>query len=616
MRNEAQIGADFIPGVGEALGVEDTKLEYDKGNYGMAALTAAATGIGAIPVVGDVIGKGIKNVGRKLKWDVPDHGFLGDLDSIEGDYVTLYHGTNDKNVDAILENGLDKVDDRTGYVSLAPDPNTANGYAAMSGVGGESQFRRAGRKAVNAPQEERSVIMMRVPKWWLKENSDPNLRGNIGIGKDKLTDKAKYEQWKKENPGQPDSNYYMTTEFRTKPIPKEFIVGYMKKGEGGNVYDQTEEAFGITAHHASPHSFDKFKWGDEVRGKGEGAQAYGDGLYFAENPKTKDDYYRNFESQMRDRNLAKFNGKEFPVPVLYDEVTEMQKNGDLGPRMKEYRNIQKEIERIDFEMWEPDGFIIDNGGVLEEVKPDIDKLRQMRIELGKKLREEYPVERSLNAIIEDFTYNLTIHDLDYNRPVDEFVGMLESGDSTPERDEAIRQFKELFKDFSIDMQKAKKPSQYEVKIKAKEEDLLHLNKPFSEQSPKVQEAFKNVARKFRNENKHGYNSLRLGGILGGMAGGGAQHLTGKQLYDYLAKGGGGPEAASKALKEEGVPGSRFLDGFSRRRGEGSHNLVIWDPDVVVIVKKYGIAALVSAGLLSKEVGDQMRDQGLDKEQKT
>lgn len=42
-------------------------------------------------------------------------------------------------------------------------------------------------------------------------------------------------------------------------------------------------AMGIKAYHGSPHSFDKFEWSPKTRGTGEGAQVYGDGLYFAEN---------------------------------------------------------------------------------------------------------------------------------------------------------------------------------------------------------------------------------------------------------------------------------------------------------------------------------------------
>ncbi|WP_434127511.1 hypothetical protein, partial [Enterococcus faecium] len=41
-----------------------------------------------------------------------------------------------------------------------------------------------------------------------------------------------------------------------------------------------EQPKGITAYHGSPHDFDKFSL-DKI-GTGEGAQAYGHGLYFAD----------------------------------------------------------------------------------------------------------------------------------------------------------------------------------------------------------------------------------------------------------------------------------------------------------------------------------------------
>lgn len=45
---------------------------------------------------------------------------------------------------------------------------------------------------------------------------------------------------------------------------------------------------GITAFHGSPHTFDKFDM--SKIGTGEGAQAYGHGLYFAENPEVAQGY--------------------------------------------------------------------------------------------------------------------------------------------------------------------------------------------------------------------------------------------------------------------------------------------------------------------------------------
>jgi hypothetical protein len=49
----------------------------------------------------------------------------------------------------------------------------------------------------------------------------------------------------------------------------------------------------IEAYHASPHDFDRFDL--NKIGTGEGAQVYGHGLYFAENPKVAEHYYNQFK---------------------------------------------------------------------------------------------------------------------------------------------------------------------------------------------------------------------------------------------------------------------------------------------------------------------------------
>jgi len=46
----------------------------------------------------------------------------------------------------------------------------------------------------------------------------------------------------------------------------------------------------MTAYHGSPHKFDKFELSDKTIGTGEGAQAYGHGLYFAEDPSVAKSY--------------------------------------------------------------------------------------------------------------------------------------------------------------------------------------------------------------------------------------------------------------------------------------------------------------------------------------
>jgi len=51
---------DFVPGVGEAVGVTDTVQAARGGNYGTAAMLGGATALGMLPVVGDVASKAVR----------------------------------------------------------------------------------------------------------------------------------------------------------------------------------------------------------------------------------------------------------------------------------------------------------------------------------------------------------------------------------------------------------------------------------------------------------------------------------------------------------------------------------------------------------------------------
>ena len=154
-----------------------------------------------------------------------NHGFWED-----SDYVDVYHGTHKKNVKVIEDGGLNRPDPKTGMISVTMDPYTAHGYAAMSGSGGEANFRQAGTKAVNTPHEDRAVMKFRLPSKWLQDNMDHDFGGNVGQSKKNLMDKNQYAKWKTENPTGSDHNYYALSEFRLKsPVPKEFYVGHSDK---------------------------------------------------------------------------------------------------------------------------------------------------------------------------------------------------------------------------------------------------------------------------------------------------------------------------------------------------------------------------------------------------
>jgi len=138
--------------------------------------------------------------------------------------LTLYHGTHIRNIEYVEKNGLvaPKEGYTAGIVSLALEPNTAWGYASMSGAGGESSFRDAGSKVKTTSQKERVVFVIEMPIDYVKKHILPI---NYDTSKDKLTNKALYEKWTKE-----DQLYYALTELKFKvPVSPKYIKKYMTK---------------------------------------------------------------------------------------------------------------------------------------------------------------------------------------------------------------------------------------------------------------------------------------------------------------------------------------------------------------------------------------------------
>ena len=91
------------------------------------------------------------------------------------------------------------------------------------------------------------------------------------------------------------------------PITEADIGGAIDIGmgvSGGGLKTDIVKAPGIKAYHSSPHDFDKF---DLAKiGTGEGAQVYGHGLYFAENPAVSGQggqYWQQFTHRFPDQEM-------------------------------------------------------------------------------------------------------------------------------------------------------------------------------------------------------------------------------------------------------------------------------------------------------------------------
>lgn len=99
----------------------------------------------------------------------------------------------------------------------------------------------------------------------------------------------------------------------------------------------------IKAFHGSPHSFDRFST-DQI-GTGEGAQAYGRGLYFAEREGTAESYKYSTNFADKKRQFQ----RELPDDADIEEVMEMNAEGVFTPEMTELLDALAEDDFLGFD---------------------------------------------------------------------------------------------------------------------------------------------------------------------------------------------------------------------------------------------------------------------------
>ena len=264
----------------------------------------------------------------------------------------------------------------------------------------------------------------------------------------------------------------------------------------------------ITAYHGSPHDFDKFSTANI--GTGEGAQAYGHGLYFAERPDTAQAYRKTLShfghaSEMPD-NMTKsvlLDGKVVSGSTPSNQLTPLERAA-----------LAKHYE----------------GGIQARA---IDQVKDTLKYLTPGSPSHTQELETLDALMKN----------DLTGRVQPFTGRT-----------------------------------YEVNIHADPEDFLDWDQPLSQQSVAVQ-----------TELGTRLNSRELG-LTGSQRFGGAP--TGEDIYTRLGR----PGVASNFLKEIKIPGIKYLDQGSRAAGKGTRNYVVFDAQIIDIMKKYGVPAAVAASL--------------------
>lgn len=251
----------------------------------------------------------------------------------------------------------------------------------------------------------------------------------------------------------------------------------------------------LPAFHGTPFDVDKFKL--EKIGTGEGAQAYGWGLYFAQARKVAQDY----KDKLTDWNS----------PGTYEWK-------GMSLRSDDYKNpIRHAIS------------LVYHQGINQAKQ--IGKTLQKDSEKG----EPYTVEQG---------------GLEYSKKFNDALSQVKSK-------------KEI---------KFEQGNLYKVDLDVKDEDLLDWDKPLSEQSEKMQEAFN--LKKWSDDKIQITDLDGIDNIL-------SEKATLGDAYKLM----GEAKDVSLYLLSSGIPGIRYLDGTSRKQGDGTYNYVVFDENLIKILDK-------------------------------
>ena len=277
----------------------------------------------------------------------------------------------------------------------------------------------------------------------------------------------------------------------------------------------------IRAYHGSPHAFDKFQM--SKIGTGEGAQAYGHGLYFAENEDVAKQYRENLsednlsEAELDAKQALDQAGwhKDTAISNLRARQSNFLKNfSDTKneSQLKDYNDKKDEAEKIISDWSERGELPQDKRGHMYEVR--------------------------LNAGPE--------HLLDWDAPLSE---------QHPAVQEAFGFKKPKMPDFVATETGHENPVwKYSVK-----------GYPAA---PTEEQAIKNAIDTF-NSNLS------------------SRGQTGEQIYKNLFRENkADAELTSAKLRDLGLRGIRYLDQGSRGAGEGSRNYVIFDPEHINVQRRY------------------------------
>ena len=307
-----------------------------------------------------------------------------------------------------------------------------------------------------------------------------------------------------------------------------FLDGHLEAGNA--VITEPGVTFSITALHASPYSFRKFT--TEEMGRGEGAQAYGWGLYFAEHQEVNKAYMNQFA-----QDVATWRFKDLEASNV----------DDMARGLRDRIKLPENISRVAMDsaldtVYAVLGDLSDARGDKKKIDAIKDKLRE-DIRVNENYTKNYPDTKNLNDA-ENVVCQFLVDHLD-----------------------------------EIEVA-AGSPSNYRVELNVDEGSLLgweYMERDIEELlSSSPVEAVRYAVEYARN-----------------VAGARGEDVSGKGIYVALVDAfwDGGDDTkqdakkeASLALLEAGIKGIKYADSLSRGKLQQTYNYVIFDENDIKITE--------------------------------
>jgi len=332
----------------------------------------------------------------------------------------------------------------------------------------------------------------------------------------------------------------------------------------------------IPVGHASPHRFEQFSM-DKI-GTGEGAQVYGHGLYFAENPTVVDEYFNQFNSpvlRFKEKNVntpytaeLRDRFKDVYEGLIDDDLTQQWKLNVLDAASDAGLSADEVADKLDV--------LIKNVFEGSETVRDFSFMKWDK--LGIDPNEVYDLANNqllLDNVLGGISQAKTMNDLQY---------VVES--YSPDE---MRLYKNLVEPELAEIRDS--ASRYDVNLNVSPEDLLDLDATLSQQPKKVQDMWQKFAK-----SRQGKASAKENGIedIRNLVPRYGNEITGEDIRQAIYSGQPvnfnhdyssniAPQEnkmTSEYLQRQGIKGIRYLDGFSRNAKEGTRNYVIFDDSLI------------------------------------